>query len=183
MTAKGLLTLTLVMVCGFIGGSISNRMCPVRAAVPEVVRASRFELVNESGKQIGSWGRDPGGQTVLTFVEKDGKEMAGFGLRSDDSPFLDMAGRDGKVRLTLRLGARDKPLLGMSDEKWEGRVLLGFIEHDVASPRSDDWGLLFRAPGSFSGLASIGVTSNPAGMRSGLLSVLSRTGKRWSVPE
>jgi hypothetical protein len=179
---KLLFTLIVAVAGGFIGGSLSNRMGSVRAAAPDVIRASRFELIDESGRRIGVWERNSKGQS-LTFVGKDGNQQIAFGLLNSSYPFLDMTGRDGKLRLTLRLGRDDKPLLGMSDEKWEGRLLLGFIEHDVSSSRDDDWGLLFRAPGLFQNLASIGITSNPAGVKSGMLSVRSSTGKTWSVPQ
>lgn len=182
MTGRQIWPLILATISGFVGGYISSRMQSVSASTTDVLRASRFELVDESGRRIGAWERDSKGRSVITFVGKDGNELTTLGL-ANDSPFLNMAGRDGKVCLTLHLGRADKPLLGMGDENWEGRVLLGFIEHDVPSRHGDDWGLLFRAPGSLPDLASIGTTSNSAGVRSGRLSVRSSTGKRWSVPE
>jgi hypothetical protein len=189
---KQLLTLILAMTSGFIGGSIASHLQSQSPATPGIVRASRFELIDESGRRISAWERDSRGQSLMTFVNKDGNELATFGLLNTGSPFLNMTGRDGKVRLTLGLGAKDKPLLGMGDEKWEGRVLLGFIENDTPSARDengalsasdDDWVLLFRAPGHISDLASIGAISNRAGAKSGEISVRSSTGKRWSVPE
>ena len=143
MTGKELRMLSLATVCGFIGGSVANEQ-PVKAA-SDILRASRFELVDESGRRIGVWGRDQAGHTAIAFTGKGGNELAALGVRSDCYPFLDMAGADGKVRVTLRLESGDKPLLGMGDEKWEGRVLLGSIAHDTSEP-SDEWGLLFRGP-------------------------------------
>lgn len=180
MTQREFCTLSLATICGFIGGSVASWPHPVHAA-SDVVRASRFELVNESGGQIGVWGRDEEGHASLAFTAKGGKNLAVFGVRSDASPFLNMAGADGKVRLTLRLESGEKPLLGMGDETWEGRVLLGFVGQDTKSA-GDDWGLLFRAPGSVADLASIGVVSDSAGRRSGTIAVRGSTGRRWSAP-
>jgi len=42
----------------------------------------------------------------------------------------------------------------MPDERYEGRLVLGFIGNDAPSPKDDDWGLLFRGP-SVAGIGSI----------------------------
>jgi hypothetical protein len=77
-----------------------------------------------------------------------------------------MSGHDGKKRIVMDLDQSDKPMLGMSDERWEGRVHLGFMPPD-AFPYSDwdHWGLVFRATGSEQAVVGMGMTNtrdNPA---------------------
>jgi hypothetical protein len=180
---RNLSTLMAAVICGFISGSLSTRLSVNAAATPAVVRGSKFELVDDSGRQIAIWQGDQSGRSALSFLGSDQKEVITLGLQPDKSPILNMMGKEGKIRLTIRLGTGDKPVLGMGDEKWEGRVILGYIEPDVRSERDDDWGLLFRAPGLGSALASIGVTSGPSLATSGHLAVRSSSGKQWSVPE
>jgi hypothetical protein len=77
-----------------------------------------------------------------------------------------MDGRDGKNRISLDLDQADKPIFVMSDERWEGRVHLGFMPPDTF-PYSDwdHWGLLFRAFGSerpVVGMGMINTRNNPA---------------------
>jgi hypothetical protein len=45
----------------------------------------------------------------------------------------------------------------MSDEKWEGRVMLGFVENDAPDAADADWALRFRYPDR----ALIGVLRDP----------------------
>lgn len=181
MTLKDIWALSLAAACGFLGGTAANPSKQAKAAAPDTVRAARFELVDQSGHPISVWERDHQGRAVLAFEGKHGNQTIVLGLRPDASPFLDMEGPDGRPHMTLRLDARGRPLLGMGDESWEGRVLLGFVAPDTPS-KSDDWGLLFRAPGSGT-LASIGVVSDSTGARSGGLFVRTGTGEVWhAVP-
>ncbi len=66
-------------------------------------------------------------------------------MRGQDAPELNLIGHDAKVYATLRFeGDLRRLILGMSEEKLEGRVMLGFMQPDTPSPNWDDWGLLFR---------------------------------------
>jgi hypothetical protein len=86
-----------------------------------------------------------------------------------------MWGRDGKQRIVMELDQSDKPALGMGDERWEGRVQLGFIAPDTYTPEWDNWGLWFRAFGSERPVASIGVTnSGPGRAPEGVLTLSGR---------
>lgn len=187
MHARELLMLLLAGLFGFVGGIPSGRLQSAKAAAePQIVRASRFELVDRSGRTVAALGRNQTGEVVLTFDGAGGRELAAFGLHHDRSPFLNLMGKDGKIRLTLSLGRADKPLLGMGDEREEGRVLLGFMEQDApagASSSWDDWGLLFRSPASLADLASIGLVADSKGVPSGRVAVRSATGRQWTAPQ
>ncbi|MBI3684003.1 MAG: hypothetical protein HY235_26830 [Acidobacteria bacterium] len=184
MTKRDLWTVAVSGVFGLIGGILSTSIRLAGQATPEVLKASRFELVDESGRQIGIWGLQDTGGAELNFSSKEGRVLASFGIREAHSPFLTMYGQDGKIRVTIQLGNRDKPVIGMGDEDWEGHVLLGSLEHDVRSEQAaEDWGLLFRGPGTVHDIAGIGMTSKPKGISVGRLSIRSSTGKRWSVPD
>jgi hypothetical protein len=83
-----------------------------------------------------------------------------IGVLSDGSPRLYINGRDKKRRIVMGLDQADKPILVMSDEKWEGRVHLGFMPPDTFPYGNwDHWGLLFRGVGSEHAVAGIGMTN------------------------
>ncbi len=168
---------------GVVVGAIIARGGPSSSAAPAVVRASRFELVDDSGNTAGIWGKDSQGQIVLSFQGKSGAKLATFGFSSGEFPFLKLQGRDGKTRAVFCLYDDDKPLLGMSDGNFEGRVLLGFIQSDVSPSKEDNWGLLFRNRAAGNPWASIGYVAGPEGQSpKGSISVRSGDGKQWSAP-
>jgi len=173
----------LSAVFGYLGGAITTWTRPVLAAPVGIVRSTRFELTDDDGNRVAIWGRDADGKVAITFSGRNGKERASFGRSSDDFPFLDLTGADGKARLTMRLMGEDKPVLGMGDSNWEGRVLLGVVAPGGSSQVEDGWGLLFRAPGRHTDLASIGVVSSARGVKAGRVTVRASTGETWSEPK
>lgn len=147
MSSRDSLVILAACAAGYVGGLASSQT-PITASAPDVVRATRFELVNGSGAPVAAWEVDPSGGAHLGFLRHDTVGLD-IGVLPDGRPFLRMSGRDGKRRIVMELDQVDKPMLGMGDERWEGRVHLGFIPPDT-SPYSnwDEWGLLFRAFGS-----------------------------------
>jgi hypothetical protein len=167
----------MIVVAGLVGyfAGRQGANIHVQAASVETVRASRFELVNGSGTVVATWEAGQGNEAHLRFLPSAGNARIEIGVLSDGHPLVQMAGRDGKRRIVMELDQYDKPMLGMGDERWEGRVLLGFVEPDTYAPEWDNWGLMFRPFGSEKPSASIGVLkmgrSTPEG-------VLTLSGKR-----
>ena len=171
---EGLLRCLIAALAGFIGGQIHFGERPVvEAATP--VRSTRFELVDPRGHVIAFWGSSRDGSPVLSFTNRNDAAIASLGVRAGDSPFLNFLAQDLKNRLTLRLeGSENTPLLAMSDGAFEGRVLLGFIQPDVESKSSDDWGLLLRARQRDTQVVAIGmIRNNATGDSSGRIALLS----------
>src|SRR5438270_10489294 len=114
--------LTLAMCSGFVGGSIATSINPASAAAPKSIQASRFELVDETGKPVAFWGVDTnsidGRQVVITFIDSKQRQLATFGMLSQKGPFLKISGSDGKARATLELGWQQRPVLTMNDDKF-----------------------------------------------------------------
>jgi hypothetical protein len=168
------------LAAGFVGAQIHNKSVMVAAASDDVLRAKRFELIDRSGRKLAFWGSEDGQGAAL-----QGTEIAVIGLQGHSNlPFLNMMGPNSKIRLTLRLDGDDgKPVLGMSDEKWEGRLILGFIQPDAPSSSWDDWGLLLRVPQRESPIASLRITRDPvSGQTSGRAVILGENGKFWVAP-
>jgi hypothetical protein len=152
-------------VAGYLGGALASHNT-VQASPPQVIRASKFELVDASGTAAASWELDRRGGAHLTFLLKRDVVGVDVGVFPDGRPFLIMGGHDGKRRIVMNLDQADKPIFGMGDERWEGRVRLGFMPPD-AFPYSgwDHWGLVFRAFGSehpIVGMGTINTPDNPA---------------------
>jgi len=164
-------------VFGMIGAYAYLHFEPNRQSKATTVRASRFELTDDTGRVVAFWGIDRGNNTVLAFLRKatqvgvsDGlsdsftrftkqnsNEAFAVGLISTEAPFMNLLGDDGQSRAFLYLNSQQKPVFAMSDERFEGRLTLGFVNNDAPSPRDDEWALLFRGPD----VAGIGSVKDP----------------------
>lgn len=146
------LPLVVAGLAGYVGGRVANTRVIEAAAGP--IRSTQFELVDQSGSVVGRW-RFVNNAASLQFLGKSGTPVASVGTWSDGRPFLELFGRDGKSRVAIELTVDDKPVLSLSDDRWQGRALLGFLEPDTRTPEWDNWGLLFRLPGSDRPIASM----------------------------
>lgn len=158
MIIKHFCGLVVACVAGYLGGTLSSKT--VSASHPEIVRSTRFELVNGAGATLATWGSDSTGSRMCFRYRGDAAAME-IGVFADGRPFVSMYGRDGRRRLVMQFDQADKPMLGMSDERWEGRVLLGFMPPDTW-PHSnwDHWGLVFRGFGSQHAVVGMGMTNS-----------------------
>jgi hypothetical protein len=171
------------LVAGFVGAQIHNKSVTVAAASDDVQNASNSPIGPEGNSPF--WDRKMDKERLYTFLIQRGAEIAVIGLQGHSNfPFLNMMGPNSKIRLTLRLDGDDgKPVLGMSDEKWEGQLILGFIQPDAPSSSWDDWGLLLRGAQRESPIASLRITRDPvSGQTSGKAVILGENGKLWVAP-
>jgi hypothetical protein len=74
----------------------------------------------------------------------------------------------------IELDGLDKPMLGMGDEKWQGRVRLGFVEPDMLDPSSDDWGLSLCPFGADRPIVGMEMIKTVGGQMEGRLTVSGR---------
>jgi hypothetical protein len=174
MNFKSILGIVTACASGFLGGTLASQN-RVEAFSPTVVRASKFELLNGAGVPVAYWGVDSTNEIHLRLLPNHGRAALDIGVLGDKRPFLRMGGRDGKDRIVIELDEADKPMLGMSDERWQGRVVLGFTAPHFADPDSDNWGLRFHAFGSEKTVAGIGTMQKTGGPVEGILTV---SGKR-----
>lgn len=131
---------------GFLGGAIvSSSVYGEPPVHPTAVRATGFELIDESGKVLATLRRGSDGTAALGFRRGDSQESVQIGVSRDGSPFLAMYGPDSTVRLKLYLFDGERPLLAMNEREYEGRVLLGMTSH---KGEEDVWGLRFGARGN-----------------------------------
>lgn len=171
---------SLSCLLGVLGGYSYSHWHSANERGRPTVRASRFELVDSTGKVLAFWGTDRGNNTVLAFLQKstteDGTEEVkpstqqtrftgqnrneafAFGMMSTQVPFMNILGKDGNSRASLYLTAQQKPILNMADERNESRLELGFISNDAPALEDDDWALRFRAPD----VAGIGSMRDPS---------------------
>ena len=93
----------------------------VKAGVPKVVRAQRFEVVDSKGKRRASLSLGADGSPALNLLDKHGKARAALSVGADGSPALALFDKDRKVRAVLALLPDGRPLLAVHDK--DGRVL------------------------------------------------------------
>jgi hypothetical protein len=150
----------IALAAGFLGSVLhdwvrGHTTSTVAVAPFEVLRAKRYEVVNESGGVLSFWGPDndpsipaatPKG-TLLVFMNAKGQRGVEFGSRTGDKgPTLEFFDRSHRQRVSLALSQGDDPILGFSSTVIEGAVLLGAIEGDVYTDKpGDSWGLRLRS--------------------------------------
>jgi len=186
VSKKDFVIVILSVISGYGGGVLSMKPHAAEAASQQTTRATRFELVDASGKSVAFWGTDEYGQVVIAFTGGTKGELAAFGLLSDLRGGLRLSGIDTTPRVTLAVGDHGRTGLGLFDDKGRSRVSLGYIMADSLDPEPDSWGLLFRAPPGESGhrtRAAIGYTKNASGHGwDGSIVLEDNAGKVWNAP-
>lgn len=149
----------IALAAGYLGSVahdwVRGKTASAATSPLEVVRAKRYEVVNESGGVLSFWGPDndpripattPKG-TLLAFMNARGQRGVEFGSRTGDKgPTLIFFDRNHRERVRLALSQGDDPILGLSSTVTEGAVLLGAIEGDVWTDKpGDSWGLRLRS--------------------------------------
>lgn len=140
---RSVLTCLLGLVAGYAGSAIERFHEPSPTST-DVIRAHRIELNDYSGHTVGLWDWEPDGEVHLQLLKKNGEKTLELLETQTGQPELNLYGKDNRLLSTLRLqGAVSSPLLGMSDNKIEGRLILGPApSEDLAEQRH--WGLHIR---------------------------------------
>ncbi|HEX3875725.1 MAG TPA: hypothetical protein VHW24_01985 [Bryobacteraceae bacterium] len=111
----------------------------------------------------------------MQFLDNRSKVRLSFGIHCDGQAFLSMNGTDGKNRIELALDQFDKPSLAMSDERWQGRLALGFVAPDtIPYGNWDEWGILFRQFGSGIPVVGLGTMNISGGRTKAFLRILGK---------
>jgi hypothetical protein len=181
-----LVILVLAAISGFVGGLFGSRLRPAGTASELIVRANRFDLVDDRGRVVASWGPGANHGVSIRFVDANGADLASLGIASNGLPLLNFNGHDGRHRFAVTLmSGGEEPYLVFSDPGWEGRILLGNLPGSDTTPEgSQNWGLRFTGPESVSGFARIGMFRNPrTGKTGGELRLHDENGKIWTIPQ
>jgi hypothetical protein len=137
------------LVLGFFGGGLLGygaMTTGLRVGQPshpavEVVRAQRFELVNQNGERRAAFGvglegepalalyaksgavrvelsLQPDGRSTLLFFDRDKQTLrAGLTVLPNGSPSLELSDKEGTLRTMFGLGGDGVPILGGFDEQ------------------------------------------------------------------
>ena len=103
---------------------------PTTGGLQTTIRATRFELVDSSGKVLAFWGSNRGNNTVLAFLQtysegtgpgeyiraaaqtrftgQNPNEAFAVGMMSTQLPFMNILGKDGDSRASLYLTQQQK---------------------------------------------------------------------------
>ena len=146
--------LPAVVVVGFLaglmGGVASHFLTPEKRSDLRqgAIRATRIELVDETGNTRAFIGTDSEQDTALVFLDDHNRERAKFGLWPNVySPKLVIRGEDGKERIRFHLSSvDDRPIIILGDHEGT-RVDLGYHQNDTATP-DEAWNLAFYGPHS-----------------------------------
>ncbi len=164
---------------GFAGGIVGQRMNHQRtrndaALASPVVRATNFQLVDNAGRVLSTWGvDDQHGRIAIWFNDEKGQTRAIFGNQAGERPTaqtwagyrpaIQFEQPDGDEPFWLGVDRWGRPHMAMGDANWHGRVTLGPInESDVVTNAPPEpnapWGITFHAPQHVAS-AYLGVTT------------------------
>ena len=116
-----MMALVVLVVSGLVGGALGSWLMRRKApwargvAVPGVVTATRFRLVDAEEKERAVLGITADGTTGLGLLDAAGKLRVALGITADDTLILRMADVAGKQRATLAVGADGSPGLVLYD--------------------------------------------------------------------
>jgi len=150
---KHVLVVLTALIAGAVGGGIGTYavLAHTRGRAESVIRAHRFELIDEAGKTDSFWGRDMAGSEVLAFqgqadgVSGNRNQQLAIGFQGKgERPFLCFYGSDGHIRVLLDFDDFQRPSLWMSDGRELG-LTLGSARSDTPAIRdkTERWVLNF----------------------------------------
>jgi hypothetical protein len=164
---KYALLFLVALLAGVAGGCLSTYALLARKLhhpEEQVIRAHRFELVNDAGRPISFWGFDKSQEAVLAFGSNDAPGAPGgssqrhsslglndpygsrvaIGVPGNAGPFLRFNGSDGQLRVLLDMDDFERPSLMMKDDNLLG-LTLGSERSDTPDFRdkTEHWALNF----------------------------------------
>jgi len=120
--SRGRWALVIAAVCLVVtAAAIAYAAGQATAPVQEVVRAQKFELVDEAGKMRAALAMLPSG-AGLGLYDNDGKLRADLLLLSDGGPRLRLLDKEEKPRAGLMLLADGSPALVLYDKDGKARA-------------------------------------------------------------
>lgn len=112
------------IAAAFIAGAIlSNQYVSKAEAVTNVLRATKFELIDGTGRVMGVFGSEDGKTPQLQLMDEAGKPRIHMSLRtSNGEPEFTLNGKDGKKRAWLSLTSVGGANLMLIDNKERARI-------------------------------------------------------------
>lgn len=109
-----------VLIAGMV---LANRQTTTAQADVNVLRATRFELIDASGRVMAVLGSADGKTPQLELRDAAGKPRVYMGIRENNGePEFIMNGKDGKKRVWLSLTSVGGANLMLIDNKERGRI-------------------------------------------------------------
>ena len=140
--------LTLVFCLGLVGALLPHlfNLGRVEAAAPPVLRGSRFELVDDSGKLRAVLECGAAMQPRLRMLSPEGNAAIDIGLTGAGSSYANFNSADGSPRVAMKMGFGEKPVILMGDRDSPTKLVLGAVQPDAIDPNLDTWALEFNQP-------------------------------------
>ena len=112
------------IAAAFIAGAIfTNQSASKAEAVTNVLRATKFELIDGTGRVMGVFGSEDGKTPQFQLLDEAGKPRVHMSLRtSNGEPEFTLNGKDGKKRAWLSLTSVGGANLMLIDNKERARI-------------------------------------------------------------
>ena len=121
---------------------------PDSDGVQEVVRAKRFELVDDDGAVRGEMEIDASGSPILSLLNSNGVTQWVATVSNDGTPSLEFSDREGRTRLSVYVlsgyqGGDDTPTLRMYDQNGNSKMSVS-VDRDASGLRMYDQNMNIR---------------------------------------
>lgn len=122
--------LVLSAICGFIGAMLfqmvhSELVRDAKAGGERIISATRFDLVDASGKVRAQLGTAKEGPPGFWMMDERGVARISMGLYPDGTSHIGLQDKDGAmIQLMRSIGSSESPLL-IFKNKGEDRMILG----------------------------------------------------------
>jgi hypothetical protein len=168
---------------GSTGGYLGFRLAELRPVSGDLssksitVRASRFELIDDSGRVLATLASSPeAGTANLSFYDDKGRLRETVGMQAGERdlsfpkrwlgyrPVIEFFGEDGHSRFNIALDRWDKPLMAMGAPDSEAQIVLGHGSMNDEGMVSDTpvWMIGLQAPDK-TAVAKMGTINSLAG--------------------
>jgi len=140
--------LVVIFCVGLVGALVPHlfKLGRVEAAAAQVLRGSRFELIDDSGNVRAVLDCGTARQPRLRMLSAQGNAAIDIGLTGAGSSYANFNGADGSPRVALKMGFGEKPVILMGDQDSPNKVILGAVQPDALDPNLDTWALEFNQP-------------------------------------
>ena len=118
------LVLVTVFSAGLLGGVAASTLFPRPSLAAKVLRAERFEVVDQGGKPRALLGVLGSGGSGLQLHDQDENGRVALSLTASDRPGLELSDSNGRVRAVLGYTEMVKPESGAIGRRQVSSVVL-----------------------------------------------------------
>jgi hypothetical protein len=118
------LVLVTVFIAGLLGGVAASMLFPRPSRTAKVLKAERFEVVDQDGKPRALLGVLGSGEPGLQLYDRDENGRVDLSLKASGRPGLELSDSNGRVRAALGYTEIVRPETGEIERRQVSSIVL-----------------------------------------------------------